>query len=519
MDLPLNYLVLILIAALNLLLGAIIVLKGGVKRENIIFAILLGFVALWVLGLALFGLSDNRAIVTIAAHIFYATASFIPAGIFYFSLTFPSRKLQIHIIREALIVILTAVLLYITLAPQVLIKDVAIYSWGNEVLLGSSYYLYTFIHVLITAWAIINLLLQLKRKELQHIVKIQLKYVLFGIGIAYLFGAIFNLLLPLLGNYKLVWLGPYFLILMAISVTYAIIKHHLLDVRLIATEIFSALIMIVFFVNLLSSDNFSEFILNLMLFVFVVIFSVLLIRGTLREIRELRRLSQAKSEFVSIASHQLRTPLTAIKGFISMIKEGSGTKENRKDWLNKAYISNERLIRIVNDLLNISRIERGKIKYAFKDTDLITLIDDVVEEFQVHIENKNVSLLWEKPEFPIPRVYADPEKLIQVFTNLIDNALKYTDKGRVSIKLTYLKDLKRIRIVVQDTGIGMSKDDLKNIFEIFSRGEGGQKFDTEGTGLGLYVAKEIVKAHRGRMWAESDGLDKGSKFIVELPVQ
>jgi len=323
-------------------------------------------------------------------------------------------------------------------------------------------------------------------------------------------------------NTSFIKFGPVFTLPFLLLTTYAIFKHNLFNIRVIATEVFTLVIILIFSVNIFLSGSVGELALNILLFILVTIFGLLLIRGTLREITELERLSKAKSDFVSIVSHQLRTPLTAIKGFTSMIKEGSGSEEERRDWLDKTYEINERMIRLVNDILNISRIERGKLQYSFRDTNIISLIEDVVTETRMQAEEKGIALNWENPAAKaanVPRIRADEEKLRQVILNLIDNAIHYTDKGHINVRLLYLAELNRIKITVQDTGIGISKADLENLFVQFSRGEGGQKINSQGLGLGLYVAQSIIKAHNGKIWAESEGLRKGSKFYIELPVQ
>lgn len=319
-------------------------------------------------------------------------------------------------------------------------------------------------------------------------------------------------------NTSFIKFGPIFTLPFLFLTTYAIFKHNLFNIRVIATEVFTLIIILIVSINIFLSGSIGELALNILLFILVTIFGFLLIRGTLREITELERLSKAKSDFVSIVSHQLRTPLTAIKGFTSMIKEGSGSEEDRRDWVDKTYEINERMIRLVNDILNISRIERGKLQYNFQDTNIINLIEGVVTETHIQSEERGIVLNWEKPTADVPLIRADEAKLRQVILNLVDNAIHYTDKGHINVRLLYLSELNRIKITVQDTGIGISKEDLKNLFDRFSRGEGGQKINSEGLGLGLYVAQSIIKAHNGKIWAESEGINKGSRFYIELPV-
>lgn len=233
---------------------------------------------------------------------------------------------------------------------------------------------------------------------------------------------------------------------------------------------------------------------------------------------QLKKLDEAKSDFISIASHQLRTPLTAIKGYVSMILEGDFGKitAEEKESLEKVFDSTERLIRLVEDLLNISRIESGRLQFSFTEVRLEEMVDSVMEELANNAKKKGLKLLYNKPQKALPKVKIDEEKARQVVMNLIDNAIKYTKKGSVSVSVSQAD--KNIEFCVADTGMGIKKDDLPHLFQKFSRGTGISLIHTEGTGLGLYVARMMMEAHGGRIWAESEGEGRGSKFCFSLPI-
>ncbi|MCK4554105.1 GAF domain-containing protein [Candidatus Parcubacteria bacterium] len=234
---------------------------------------------------------------------------------------------------------------------------------------------------------------------------------------------------------------------------------------------------------------------------------------------QLRKLDAAKSDFISIASHQLRTPLTVIKGYISMMIEGSFGKLTKEELesLKKVYESNERLIRLVEDLLNISRIESGKLQFDFQKTRLEEVVRSVVEELAGSAKRKGLALAYKKPGQPLPMVKIDGEKIRYVVLNLIDNAIKYTKQGSIAVSLRL--GMKHIYFCVVDTGIGISKEDLSNLFQKFSRGKNISIVHPEGTGMGLYVGRMMIKAHRGKIWVESESKGKGSKFCFKLPVK
>ncbi|MBI2459152.1 MAG: hypothetical protein HYV53_01195, partial [Parcubacteria group bacterium] len=239
---------------------------------------------------------------------------------------------------------------------------------------------------------------------------------------------------------------------------------------------------------------------------------------------QLKKLDAAKSEFISIASHQLRTPLTAIKGYVSMLLAGDFGVLNQPEIesLEKVYLSNERLIQLVENLLNVSRIESGRMQFDFKPVDLSKMIESVVEELSGNAKNKNLLLEYlpaqaGKPLVkPLPLIKLDEEKIRQVVMNLIDNAIKYTERGGITVTLELLKNT--VKFSVADSGMGIKPEDMSNLFKKFSRGSGASSLiHTEGTGLGLYVARMMIEAHHGKIWAESSGVGKGAKFCFELP--
>jgi signal transduction histidine kinase len=232
--------------------------------------------------------------------------------------------------------------------------------------------------------------------------------------------------------------------------------------------------------------------------------------------KELKKLDESKTEFLSLASHQLRTPLSTIKGYLSMILEGDygPISEEVKEAVKTVYQSNERLIGLVNDLLNVTRIEAGKLEYNPTLSDLEKLIKEVTEEMKLPAKKKNlkIEVFVEK----LPKFNFDPEKIRQVLINLLDNAIKYTEKGKITVIAKTQNS--NVRVEVKDTGIGISRERLNSLFQWFSRGRGVYRLESGGFGLGLYIAKKIIEKAKGKIWAESEGEGKGSTFIFTLPI-
>ena len=233
---------------------------------------------------------------------------------------------------------------------------------------------------------------------------------------------------------------------------------------------------------------------------------------------KLQDLDKQKSEFISIASHQLRTPLTIIKGYISMILEGNFGKLTKKEIeaLDKVFVSNERLINLVEDLLNVSRIEGKRMQYEFKEEEFSTMVESVVDELQPNADQKKLELSYSAKN-KIPKLVFDPEKLRQVVFNLVDNAIKYTNQGFVKVSVEEKNG--EVELQVTDSGIGITKEGIGKLFEKFSRIKEAATRNTEGTGLGLFVAKKIAEAHKGDVWVTSPGPGKGSTFHLKLLVE
>ena len=235
--------------------------------------------------------------------------------------------------------------------------------------------------------------------------------------------------------------------------------------------------------------------------------------------QELRKLDTAKSEFISIASHQLRTPLTVIKGYISMMQEGSFGVVPPKilENLKKVYVSNERLIGLVENLLDISRIESGRQEFRWEKESLENIAAGVVENLQQAAETKKLKLILHKQKVLAPKVLIDKNKIHEVMMNFVDNAIKYTPEGQIDV---YVKAEPKdsVMFCVKDTGKGIDPQIKPNLFKKFSRGKDSFRMHTEGVGLGLYVAKTIIEAHSGKIWAESEGTNNGSIFCFSIPL-
>jgi signal transduction histidine kinase len=231
---------------------------------------------------------------------------------------------------------------------------------------------------------------------------------------------------------------------------------------------------------------------------------------------KLRALDEAKDEFVSMASHQLRTPLTSIKGYISMVLDGDAGKitETQKDMLGQAFFSSQRMVYLISDLLNVSRLKTGKFIIEPKPVYLPNLVEDEINQLQDGAKAKNLTLVFSKPKH-FPTLNLDDMKIRQVVMNFTDNAIYYTPSGgKITVSLKETE--KAVEFTVVDSGIGVPKAQQPKLFTKFYRADNARKARPDGTGLGLFMAKKVVVAQGGSIIFASKE-NKGSTFGFSFP--
>lgn len=224
---------------------------------------------------------------------------------------------------------------------------------------------------------------------------------------------------------------------------------------------------------------------------------------------------KSKSEFIEVAAHQLRTPLTSINWiFESLAKETM--PDSQKEMVDMGVIAASNILKTVNDLLDVSQIEEGRYGYKFQDMDVNAFVEEVLSQMMPYAKEMGINLYLKKSEGPIT-VSIDPQKLSIVFANLVSNAIKYNiENGEVTVEVAQQQDKPYVEVTVKDTGIGIPSEEIQRLFTKFFRADNAQKTVADGTGLGLYITKNIVRRHGGDIWAESQ-LNRGSIFHVTIP--
>lgn len=232
--------------------------------------------------------------------------------------------------------------------------------------------------------------------------------------------------------------------------------------------------------------------------------------------KRLKEVDKMKDDFISIASHELKTPMAAIKGYISMMMEGIAGKmdEKAKVHLLKIDSNVQRLDILVSETLDVSRLEQGRMQFDLQPLNITTIVDKTIAAYKDQADSKGLYLKVEKPSEPLPQIFADPDRLQQVFDNIIGNAIKYTAKGGVTIY--YKVEAGNLFTYVKDTGIGMSAVDRKELFNKFYRIKTEKTADIPGTGLGLWIAREITRKMEGDILVDSME-NVGSQFTISIP--
>ena len=504
-------------------LGFSVYFKNKKELINRYFLIISLLSAIWISAayLSEFFILIDPPLTIFLSKITYASVIWWVIFLLFFVLVFPQKKKIISAkLFKGLFISVGIVLSSLILFTSLLVENIKIQPWGFDVVYGKIFPLFATFATLLMIIALINFIESyIKVKGFQ---REQLKYFFLGFGIFLIALIFFNVgFLIFTGAEKYYRFGNYSAIFFLGFTAYAIAARQLFDIRVILSEILVGVIAIILFIQMMVAGPVWLKILNGSVFILFCLFGYFLVKSVIREIelrQEVEKLSSAKSEFISIASHQLRTPLTTIKGYISMMLEKSyGQPPDKMEKpLENIYASNERLIKLVNDLLNLSRLEAGKIEFNPELTSLEELVSGIIKDLRINIEKKGLDIKIVKPSEPLPKIMLDQDKIRQVILNIVDNAVKYTREGGITIKLEKLNSEEQIK--VSDTGEGMDEKEIQSLFRVFSRATAGIQLHTEGAGIGLYIARQFVEMHGGKIWAESPGKRKGSTFIVQLPV-
>jgi signal transduction histidine kinase len=322
-----------------------------------------------------------------------------------------------------------------------------------------------------------------------------------------------------------------------VSIGYAIVRYKAFNIKLFATQALMVGLIILIGSQLFFVRTTINTILTATTLIISAIGGYLLIRSVMKEIkqreelqiiteklsvanRRLQELDKAKSEFLSVASHQLRSPLTAIRGYTSMMLDGDFGKVSPELQvpLSRIYDSARLMAMSIEDYLNVSRIEAGNMKYMMTDVNLPSEVENLCDDMRHEAVEKGLLLVYQAEMHSKGIIRADVGKVVQIIQNLITNSLKYTERGSVRVIVRDDMVRKKVYVDVIDTGIGIRKEMLANLFQKFQRAQNASSVNMHGTGLGLFVALKMAEAMGGTITVASEGDGKGSRFTVEFPL-
>ncbi len=517
--------ILIIVLVLNVVLSFGVYANNPKKTTNRIFAILGLVTSVWlaVMFFSLRPFSANISLLLIRLSIFFAT----PMSMLFLmlSLTLPDSELKITKGWKIFLILITVLVMVIDISPQAftgvkMTDNTPTPTPGPGLIFFGLYVIGTTLATFLT--------LIRRQKGANAEDKKKIFYVILGILLMYGFmlGTVF-LPVAIWGVTTFAPLFPVYTLFFTGLTSYTILRHGLFNLRIIAAQAFTLIMSIILFSKLFVSQNQGTFAVDSFIFTASVIFGVLLVRSVRLEVRQreklqdltekLKALDKTKDEFLSMAAHELRAPMTAIKGYVSMVLEGDtgDIPEKARGFLADTSNITDRLIRLVNNMLNVGRIEEGRMTYQEEVEYLSVPITSVFNQFTPEAERKGLKYTLEIPTELRDKVRVDPDRIQEVVGNFISNSIKYTNEGFVKVKMIQ-SDENSVRVEVIDSGSGISKEEQKNLFQKFHRVESNVG-KTTGTGLGLYISKLLVEKFNGKIGIDSD-LGKGSTFWFELPL-
>jgi signal transduction histidine kinase len=403
---------------------------------------------------------------------------------------------------------------------------------------------YYIIDLLIFLWIFILFIFRYKKADKES--KKQILILFLGIESFLFLFFLTGYLSSLLESFKLLAYGLFGMTFFIGVLAYLIVKFEAFSIRLLGAQaLVLSLIAIIASQFAFIKTDINKVLTGITLFI-VILFGWWLVRSVKKELKqkkelevantELKRLDQVKNEFLSIASHQLRTPVTVIKGVISMLEDGtmdSFDEVTRNRFFDGAKIKCQKLEDIINDILNATSLINKKFSVVYREAEKIEVkefLEKIIEGFKPETMRMKIDLTIALLDPEVPEIYGQKRYLEEAFTNLITNAVKYTpslesnldNQGKKNqkgtIRVSSKKSGSNIIFSIKDNGIGIPKEAIPNLFQKFSRAENAVKMYTDGTGLGLFIVKEVAEGHGGKVWVESE-LGKGSEFFMQLPIK
>lgn len=499
--------------------------KARVRRYFVLFSFSIAF---WILTLYFFYRLIDPGTVYFLGKLNFVFAELIFYFLALFVDVFPDEDVVIHRRRFLLITVFAAILVYITQFTDLIDKDELIKGAERITVFGPLYSLFVIHAVFFAVYSILRLFRKFRRLIPGDIRRLQIGYFSIGWALTVILAISTQIFIPYFtGNYDFQNFGPLWTLFVVGFTAVAIIRHRLLALKIVASEFLATAIILVYVVEVGYSSTSIELAFRVVGLIITVFVSIQLIRSVRMEVHrreeierlaedlrvanvKLQEMSDMKSNFISIASHQLRAPIGGVRAYLSMLREGDFGKLGKKldDVLDLNLDTLNHTLHVIETFLNVTRIEAGKMDLTKEPVDLCVMTREIYKELALTASRKKIRLVFSCPQKHAV-VRADKEKLRNVVFNLVENALKYTEQG--TIKTTINVGPKRVEMRVTDTGIGIAPEEVPKLFAKFVRAGGGLKI-SHGSGLGLYIVKTLIEAHGGEAFVESPGVGKGSTF-------
>lgn len=525
---PINSFIVFMIDVVGMTLIASVLLSKAKAILKVIFALMIVMMFVWI-NLAFFARiarNEHDSLTFIRIAWSFTPTLFVLLHSFMVNLMGTAHKRKLVIF---LLYILASMFLYITLFTDFVIANIEFIDGILNIRYGKFVWFFFGWVALLTFYNVFVLVRNYRRKDINVEQQRQIKILLLGLGIFFTANAIFNIILPVFYNiFDQYVFGDYSLIVFMSIIAYATVKQQFFGSRVIGATFLTIFLGSFLFVDaLIFSTTLQLRIIKLGFFTAYVPFGTMLVNSVYSEIKrkeelfllnkKLTDLDSQKNEFLNVASHELRAPMTAIKGYLSMIEHGDAGElpSSATEYLGEAIGETERMIRLVNNMLDVARIEEGRMVFEEGLVSLSKVVEHVFSELSFEAEEKKLGYAYH-PKAPLQDIVkVDVDRIHEAVVNLINNAIKYTDSGKIVVRLLNPSP-KIIRFEVEDTGPGMTPDEVSKLFNKFYRTESyvGKKM---GTGLGLYITKLLVEKFGGKIGVHSKK-GKGSLFWFELPV-
>lgn len=484
-------------------------------------------VGVWSIAMAIYRSPEVTPLVVWAARLLYVAAALIPATFIIFVRLFeadvnPSWRWY------ALALVPCSIMVLISFTPHVLIEAVLKQASAEPRIVFDPRWHLLYILYIITYGSAGFWILFRKYKTAQTERRNKLLYIMMGTFIPLSVSVITNLILPFLGDFDFNWVGQISTFAMTSLITYGMFRHNVFDVRVIATELLMFLLWAIAFSRIVLSNTITEALFNAAAFLILLVVGLLLTRSVYNEVisrekierlaEELEIANKRQETLLHFVTHEIKGFLTKGEGAFAGIVEGDygEAPPAMRDLASNALLEMRKGVATVGDILNASNLKKGTVSFEKHEFDLIAVIDTVVQALEQHAQEKHLVLEFTRPVTGTFTLTGDEVKIRDhVVRNLVENALNYTQEGSVRVGLS--RSHGGVRLVVADTGVGITPEDMNKLFTEGGHGKDSIKVNVNSTGYGLFIAKQVVDAHSGKIWAESDGAGKGSRFIVELP--